>query len=246
VNRRKRKGLSLASTLPRRIAGTISSLLLAAFAVAALAGPAHAEDGYRYWHYFHLEGNTWTFSEVGAAEHRPEDGAVEGFRFGTSTMAQPIEPRADLDEVSFDTVCADTDAADGEKRVAVVVDYGTDEGQGTPPEPRAACVAAASDASTQQILGQVADVRVEGGMTCALDGYPASGCGDPVANADVPTDEEPVAFALAADSDSDSDSDATSGASDDSAVSPWLLVLAALVVILVVAAVVTARRRKAA
>ncbi|HSJ20408.1 MAG TPA: SCO2322 family protein [Nocardioidaceae bacterium] len=237
----------MASTLPRRVAGTISSLLLAAFAVAALAGPAHAEDGYRYWHYFHLDGSTWAFSEVGAAEHQPEDGDVEGFRFGTSTMSQPLEPRADLDEIDFDTVCADTEATEGEKRVAVLIDYGVDEGQGTPPDPRAECAAAAEDASTQQILGQVADVRVEGGMTCALDGYPASGCGDPVADADVPTDEEPVAFALAADSEADSDADGTSGAADDSgALSPWLVAVAALVLLLVIAAVVTARRRKAA
>jgi hypothetical protein len=90
-------------------------------------------------------------------------------------------------------------------------------------------------------------VRVEGGMTCALDGYPASGCGDPVADADVPTDEEPVAFALAADTDPDSDAGGTSGAADDSgAVSPWLVAVAALVLLLVIAAVVTARRRKAA
>jgi hypothetical protein len=237
----------LASTLSRRVAGTISSLLLAAFAVAALAGPAHAEDGYRYWHYFHLDGSTWAFSEVGAADHQPEDGAVEGFRFGTSTMSQPIEPRADLDEVDFDTVCADTDAAEGEKRVAVLIDYGVDEGQGNPPDPRAECAVVAEDASTQQVLQQVADVRVEGGMACALDGYPASGCGDPVPAAEVPTDEEPVAFALAADTDADSDADGTSGAADDSeAVNPWLFALAALVVILVVAAVVTARRRKTA
>jgi hypothetical protein len=237
----------LASTLPRRVAGTISSLLLAAFTVAALAGPAHAEDGYRYWHYFHLEGDTWAFSEVGPADYTPEDGTVEGFRFGTSTMSQPIEPRADLDEVDFDTVCADTEAADDEKRVAVLIDYGVDEGQDTPPDPRAECAVAAADATTQQILDQVAEVRVEGGMTCALDGYPASGCGDPVADADVPTDEEPVAFALPADADPDSDADGTSGAADDSeAVSPWLFALAALVVLVVAAAVVTARRRKAA
>jgi hypothetical protein len=236
----------LASTLPRRVAGTISSLLLAAFTVAALAGPAHAEDGYRYWHYFHLEGDTWTFSEVGAADYTPEDGTVEGFRFGTSTMSQPIEPRADLGEVDFDTVCADTEAADDEKRVAVLIDYGVDEGQGTPPEPRAECAVAAADATTQQFLDQVAEVRVEGGMTCALDGYPASGCGDPVADADVPTDEEPVAFALPADA--DEDESGTSGAADESSAinTPLLVTIAVVVVLVVAAAVLTIRRRKAA
>ena len=177
----------MATPLPRRVVGIVSSLLVAATAVVGLAAPAQAEEGYQYWNYFHLENDAWAFSDVGPAQYQPEDGAVEGFRYGTSTVSQGIEPRADLAEVNFDSVCADTDAAEGEKRVAVVLDYGTEEkDQGAPPEPRAECAVVAQDASAQQVLEAVSDVRVESGMTCALDGYPASGCGVPVKDADVP------------------------------------------------------------
>ena len=117
----------MASPLVRRTVGVLSTLLVTAAAVVGLSGPAHAEDGYQYWHYFHLDGDAWAFAETGPADFVPEDGAVEGFRFGTSTMSQPIEPRADLAEVDFDGVCAGTEAADGEKRVAVVLDFGSDE-----------------------------------------------------------------------------------------------------------------------
>jgi len=237
----------LATLSSRRIVGVISSLLLATVALTGLAGPAQAEEGFQYWNYFHLENDAWAFSEVGPAEYQPEDGAVEGFRYGTSTVSQGIEPRADLAEVNFDSVCADSDAAEGEKRVAVVLDYGTEEkDQGVPPEPRAECAVVAQDASAQQVLEAVSDVRVESGMTCALDGYPASGCGVPVKDADVPKDEEPVAFALPSDDageDGTSDAAVTSEGDD----MPWVLVgLGILVVLIAVAALLMSRRNKAA
>lgn len=227
----------MASQILRRIAGALSALLVTVVAVIGLAAPAHAETGYQYWHYFHLDGDTWAFSEVGPADFVPEDGDVEGFRFGTSTMSQPITPRADLAEVDFETVCGSTEAADGEKRVAIVLDFGTDEVGGTPPEPRADCAVGEESASTQVLIGTVADVRVEGGITCAFDGYPASGCGVPVADAEVPTDEESVAFALP-----EAEAEGTSeDASDDS--TSWTLVGVGLLVVLIAAGAFAMSRR---
>lgn len=235
----------MATLLPRRVAG-ILTFLVTVLSTIGFAAPAHAEDGYKYWMYFHLsEGQSWAFSDVGPADYQPVDGEVEGFRFGVSTASKGIEPRADLAEVNFETICADTQAGSGEKRVGLVLDYGTDLGDSTPPEPRAECAVVDEAASTQQILDEVTDVRVENGMTCALDGYPAAGCGEPVANAEVPTDEEPVAFALpAADGDD-------AGTADEAAVSedsePWLLAgLVVLIAVMAAAALVMARRRKTA
>ncbi|HEX6248191.1 MAG TPA: SCO2322 family protein [Nocardioidaceae bacterium] len=236
----------MATLLPRRIAGVLTSLAAVLVTLTSLAAPAQADEGYQYWNYFHLQDGAWAFSEVGAADHVPADGDVEGFRYGTSTVSQGIEPRADLDEVNFETVCADTEAAEGEKRVAVVVDYGVEEGSGTPPEPRAECAVVAEDASTQQILDEVAQVRLESGMTCALDGYPASGCGAPVKDADVPEDEETVAFAMPpTDDDAAAATDQAAEETDDSGL--WAIVgIAALVVVIALAAVLLGRRRRAA
>ena len=236
------------ASLLHRTVGALSALLLAAVATTALAGPAHAEDGYQYWNYFHLEGETWAFSEVGAADYQPEDGDVEGFRYGVSTQSQGIEPRADLAEVNFDTVCGDAEAGDGEKRVAVVLDYGTVDDDA--PEPRADCAVLPDDASTQDALDQVSQVRAEGGMVCALDGYPAAGCGEPVPNADVPTDEEPVAFALPASADADDagttdgETEAAGGDTEGSSAVTVLVVIGAILAVLAMLALVINQRRK--
>lgn len=251
MNRRTRKGPTLAVS-SRRVVGFLIALLLPLGATTALVAPAHAEEGYRYWNYFHLEDGAWTFSDVGPAQHRPEDGAVEGFRFGTSTTNQGIEPRADLSEVTFEAVCGGSEAADGEKRVAVVIDYGVDEGAGSPPEPRADCAVVPEDATTQKVLGEVAEVRRESGMVCALDGYPASGCGEPVADAEVPTDEQPVSFELPA-ADQEAGGGAESSGTADAADpadstddTPWGLIgLGALVVLIAGGGFLLARRNRA-
>ncbi len=235
----------MATLLPRRVVGFFSAFFVATATLAGLALPAHAAEGYQYWNYFHLQDDKWGFAQVGPAEYKPADGDVEGFRYGTSTASQGIEPRADLAKVDFDTVCADTDAAEGEKRVAVLLDYGTELGHGTPPDPRAECAVVAQDATTQQILDEVTDLRVDSGMVCGIDGYPADGCGEPVKDAKIPSQEESVAFSLPSDS-------GTGGASDAAVASqassvPWGLVgLGGVVVLIGGGAFVLSRRRKAA
>ena len=235
-----------------RIVGASSAVFLAAgllaaagLAVLGLGSPAQAADGYRYWNYLHLKDGAWAFSQVGAGDYQPADGAVEGYRFGTSTTADGIAPRADLDQVTFDAICGSAQDDAGQKRVAVVIDYGTaaDADGTTPPEPRADCAVVGSDATGQQVLAAVADVRASKGLTCALDGYPSSGCGEPVADAPAPGPEQSVAFDLPADN-------AEAGAAADSDTDgglAWSLVGAGAVVVLVAGGgVALARRNKAA
>lgn len=180
----------------RRTLGILFSLLVTL--VVATAGPASAADGYRYWNYFHAKDGSFAFATKGNASYVPADGAVEGYRYGTSTVQQGLEPRADLSTLTFGKVCADTPASAGRKRVAVLIDYGTksDAEGATPPAPRAACARVPAKANGAQVLDAVADVRLTKGMLCGVDGYPASGCGSPVKNADVPAHEKAVAFAL--------------------------------------------------
>ncbi len=198
---------------PRRrhsIAAALALTLLAAVGTAmAAAAPSYAgdSDGYRYWNYAHLQGGEFVAAQTGPADHVPADGDVEGWRFGTSTVSQAIWPRADLAEVSFDTVCSGSEAGADQKRVAVLLDYGIDRGNGAgdgavTPEPRAECAVVPGDADGRAVLDAVADVGADGGLVCGLDGYPATGCGDQVADVEVPTDEPTVGFALPAGSDS--------------------------------------------
>jgi hypothetical protein len=238
----------------RRTLGVLLSLLLAGFVVTGVTSSAQAVDGYRYWNYFHLEDGHWAFSKVGAGDYVPADGAVEGYRFGTSTTAKGIPPRADLAKVNFRTICGGSEAAAGEKRVAVVIDYGTaaDADGATPPDPRAACAVVDKKADGLQVLEAVAEVRSEKGLTCALDGYPVRGCGEAVSDAKPVTHEQRVAFDLPAtgpSGDASAAGAAATGASTDAATQDdgnplvWPLVAVAVVIAAIAAAGLRLSRR---
>ncbi len=243
---------------PRRAVGALLAVLGALVVVVGSAGAASAEDGYRYWNYSHLEGASFAFAETGPGDYTPKDGDVEGWRYGTSTVSQGISPRADVGEVGFDAVCGDVDAAAGQKRVAVVVDYGdaadaadAADAQGAEvPEPRADCAVVPAKANGQQVLESVVDLRTDQGMICALDGYPAKGCGEPVADAKVTAQEQTVAFTLPATDAEGSGTDEPStsaAAAEESDGSGWTLfaVLGAALVLAAVAVPLYRRNRDA-
>ena len=159
------------------------TLFLVMVAGVAIAAPAQAA-AYRYWGYFHLEKGAWAFAQSGPAQFVPKDGAVEGWRFAVADESSVRDPRA---TPTFDTLCAATKVAAGTKRVGLVIDYGrpADSADGTqPPAVRATCVAVPEKATGSDVLVAAgATLRLEKGMTCGIDGWPAAGCGpavDPV------------------------------------------------------------------
>ncbi|MFI9804953.1 SCO2322 family protein [Streptomyces sp. NPDC052301] len=157
-------------------------LLLAALVLLAGAARAHA-TGYRYWSFWERSGGHWTYATQGPSTARPDDGAVEGFRFAVSAdSADANRPRGTAD---FGTICAGTPAEPGRKRVALVLDFGTpgDAPSGeTPPGRRTACARVASDATSAQALAAVAKpLRYDtNALLCAIAGYPEKGCGEQV------------------------------------------------------------------
>ena len=238
------------ATSHRRVVGVLLTALLSLSVVLAGAGPSYAEDGFRYWNYSHLQGDTFEFAQTGPGDFTPKDGDVEGWRFGTSTVSTGIEPRVDLAEVGFDTVCGDAEAAAGEKRVAVLLDYGTEaDADGVEvPEPTADCAVVPEDANGQQTLQAVADVRSNDSLLCAINGYPAKGCGDPVGDAQVEADEATVAFTLPAAANTETvttgDDTNEAAAEEDGGVSPALIGVLVVIAALAVAAVPLYRRNR--
>ncbi|MGZ4494594.1 MAG: SCO2322 family protein [Nocardioides sp.] len=238
------------ATLPRSHSRTrrvrallqVLTALVAAVVLGGVVSPANAADGYRYWGYFHVQGQKFTFAQTGPAGFVPKDGTVEAYRFGTSTAKQGVQPRADLAKLDFATVCQDTKAATGKKRVAVLLDYGTaaDAGGAKVPAARAACASVPTKANGQQVLAAVAQVRTSKGLICALDGYPATGCGDPVKNASVPTSEPTVGFALPA------SADAKPATTDSGSNTALLVGGGVLVVLLAAGGFALSRRTRAA
>ncbi|MBG0855642.1 hypothetical protein I2W78_28300 [Streptomyces spinoverrucosus] len=160
----------------------IAALLLAALFLLLNTGQAQAA-GYRYWSFWERGGNAWTYATQGPATARPADGDVQGFRFSVSEDSQDAsQPRGTAD---FTTICADTPARDGKKRVALVLDFGTpsDAPSGeTPPPARTACAQISPDATTAEALASVAKpLRYNtNALLCAIAGYPEKGCGEQV------------------------------------------------------------------
>ncbi|MER7196467.1 hypothetical protein CG723_04945 [Streptomyces sp. CB01635] len=166
----------------RSLAVLISGVLCA---LVAGAGQAQA-TGYRYWSFWDRDGSAWVYASQGPSTARPSDGDVQGFRFSVSEDSQDsAKPRG---AASFDAICADTPAKGGEKRVALVVDFGTaqDAPSGeTPPKARAACARVADDATSAEALAAVAKpLRYNNqALLCSIAGFPKTGCGEQVSSA---------------------------------------------------------------
>ena len=149
--------------------------------VLAVMLPAAADAvAYRYWGYFQLSGDTWQFAPKGPDQTKPADGSVEGWRYAIGEEGSTRNPRV---SVTFDQICGDTKAKSGEKRVAVVIDYGREadsEDGKKPPAPVGECAQVDAAATGAEVLADVADVRSEQALVCAIDKFPATGCGGEV------------------------------------------------------------------
>jgi hypothetical protein len=232
------------------------ALLLAGFVTVGTSSTAQAADVYRYWAYFAVQDGAFVPQQTGPAGATPKDGAIEGYRWAApANYEKPNLPRADLAEVTFDAVCGDKTAADGEKRVAVLIDYGVEQDApagGTPPDPEALCAVVPAKANGLQTLQAVApDLRTQkssfGPLVCGLSGYPATGCADEKADQGTPADGAPVAFTGIGDeteaADASSDTSAASSSDDDSN-APLLVGIAVLVLAIGAGGFVLQRRSR--
>ncbi|WP_406727746.1 SCO2322 family protein [Streptomyces sp. GD-15H] len=215
-----------------------AAVLFLAALLPLLAGAGQAQAaGYRYWSFWDLGGDAWTYATQGPSTARPADGDVQGFRFAVSEdSADATQPRGAAD---FAAICAKTPAKDGEKRVALVIDFGTaaDAPAGeTPPAGRTACARVPSDATTAEALASVAEpLRYNpNALLCAIAGYPEKGCGEQVSDGSAPAPEK----------EDDAKSSASSESSDDDG-GPSLGLVAGIAVVafLGVAAIWQVRRR---
>ncbi|MEU8676118.1 SCO2322 family protein [Streptomyces sp. NPDC048560] len=222
--------------------GTAVLLLVVGGLLAALGAGSAQAAGYRYWSFWESDGKSWTYATQGPSLTRPADGTVEGFRFAVSQDSQDAaQPRRAPD---FEEICAGTPAREGTKRIGVVIDPGTaaDAPDGeSPPAPRAACAQVEPDASGAEALASVATpLRYNSNaMLCAISGYPASGCGDQVAD-DTASQPDPSGTAGS----EPAERSPAAGDDDGSGPSAGVLVGLGAVLLLGIAAVLQARRRR--
>ena len=238
------------TTLPiRRRRGSLWALAALLGLVLAVLLPAGAASAaaYRYWGYYQLSGTTWSFATKGPDQTTPSDGSVEGWRFAVGTEGSSRFPRA---TPSFDDLCGSTAAKSGEKRVAVVIDYGraADTADNSePPAPVGKCAVVATAATGLEVLSKVADVRSDKGLICGLDGFPASGCGDAVktVSAAAKASDAPVTLRVADTAALEKTATKTSepAKDDGSHTGTWVGIGVAVLAALAVALVALRRRR---
>lgn len=195
---------------PRLVLGLLAGLLLAGTVTISAAQASTAaqaggtapngistttEDGFRFWGYYQWTKDQWAFAQKGADQVVPADGAVEGWRYALGGN-KPRVPRAAGD---FEAICGATPAETGKKRVALVVDPGTavdSESGVAPPPATGTCVVTDVKATGAKVMAATGPVRIEKGLTCGIDGYPAAGCGTAVKNIKVPATDAPVTLEI--------------------------------------------------
>ena len=222
--------------------------VLAALVVLAPSSAHAATVIYKYWAYYTVTDGEFVYASTGPAETNPADGSIEAYRFAApADFNKPNYPRADLEELTFDALCGESTAATGEKRVAVLVDYGVAQDavdEQETPEPVAGCAVVAEDATGIQVLQAVVDdVRVEntssGPAVCGIGGYPATGCFKNTAEVGTPADGEPVEFAIAGADEPEQEDD------DDSSNAGLWIGLGAVLLLIVGGGVFLQTRKKA-
>lgn len=180
----------------RKLLRTLVVAVCAAALTPLLGVSAASAQAPLFWGYYHWNNGTWEFASTGPDGATPEDGAVEGWRYAAAGADTPPRlPRADGD---FELICGSTpEPKSGQKRVAVVIDYGLAEEApegAEPPAARGECAVVPEDATGADVLAAVAQVRDQNGLVCGLDDYPATGCGEqeaePMADADAPVELE--------------------------------------------------------
>jgi hypothetical protein len=196
-----------------------------------------------------VQGQKFVFAKTGPADYTPKNGAIEAYRYGLSSTTAGLAPRTGATTYTIDDLCAGTTAKTGQKRVGVLIDYGTaaDAAAGEhPPKPRGGCAVVPTNANGQQVLGAAADVRTQKSLTCGIDGYPVKTCSVTVKNPPAAAKAQNVAFAMP--KKADKGSSATKSAQSDAGNSggfPWALVgVVVLVVVLAAAAFALARRNR--
>ena len=162
-----------------RVAAAAAAAILSMLALPAT--PSGATTYYEYWSYWHkAPGSTsWQYSSVGSSGYYLKSGTqVEGWRYALGT-ASPSDPKPRPTDVTYDQYCAGKNAANT-YRVLLVVDYGT--ASSAPGGPVYSCYGFDDSVTGYRVLTQQHSERDSGGLICAIDSYPRSGCGETVSS----------------------------------------------------------------
>jgi hypothetical protein len=228
--------------LPRAVR-VLALVAVAALAALVSAAPAQAA-AYRYWGYYQLKDGAWAFAQKGPADTTPADGSVEGWRFAVADQSSTRTPRV---VPTFDQLCHGTTTAAGDKLVGIVVDFGRPADSadgGTPPQPKGTCVSVPTAATGYDVLTKAGfQLRIDKGLTCGIDGWPATGCGDAVATVPAAAASPDTSITLPARAAAASSSSSTKDDGGGLPPAAWIGIVVAVFVVGGLAFVATRRSR---
>ncbi len=200
---------------------------------ATAASSSSSDSLYVFWSEWSTTGSgAWKYSQTGAQSVTPANGTAVGYRWGVGSSATISEPPRV--EGSFSAICGTNPAPSGQKKVAVVIDFGTasEAPQGTtPPQMQSQCATVPTSSSALQTLTSVTSVRQDpNGLVCGIGGYPPSGCGFQITAAQLQS----------------GGSSSSAPASTSSSSNGWVpfAIGAVVIIIIVIAGVLIARRRR--
>lgn len=248
------EGHLVKTTNHRRAAAFVLMLVTAMLATVALAAPAQA-TAYRYWSYWQGASGTWVAAQTGPGDYTLVDEDVQGWRFAITSDNPAAAPDNAPD---FATLCPDLAAAsvtEGDIRAAVVLDSGftadAPDGQ-TPPADVVSCVTVPEGSTGNQALAAAGAVTEDGGLVCAINGYPTDECGAEVSDADAAAASEAAAgeqpnpgFVAEATTTDASTAESTSTETTSTNSSAGFIVGGLILLALVAAAFLIPRRRRA-
>ncbi len=169
----------------QRVVSIILLTLVGVF-ISLTASTSAQAASYRYWTYWTTNSGSWEFRQIGPAANIPKDGSVEGWKFAISSQSGDEQAKPSFAAVNtFQEICGTTPAVADKKRVALVVDPGSDESapEGERPGTLAStCVQTDPQATGYNVLRSVFPVRTSAGLICGIDGYPTIECADAVSD----------------------------------------------------------------
>ncbi len=162
------------------LAAIIIVAIVAVIAQSTSPTTVTATKGYRYWGYYQSAANTstWVAAMTGPTVDIA-DGSVEGWIFTFSNDDIPSTPPSVTPD--FNSICGDTPAKSGFKRIGLVIDFGVEEIAPVDEKPAKTltrCVVTEEKSQGIDVLNETVDVRTaDSGLLCGINSYPAKECG---------------------------------------------------------------------
>ena len=159
-------------------------ILLLALSIGSLGNPianAASDTGYRYWGYYQAKPgeSKWTTAMTGPTVNIP-DGSVEGFAF--TFAGDVINTGAPKATPNFESICGGTAAVAGNKRIALVVEFGpkviAPKGEKAP-KAFSKCVVVAKKATGFDVLSKATKIKSNAsGLICSIAAFPKNECSE--------------------------------------------------------------------